>query len=595
MTISKIRLTALTATLMATALGVSACGSGGSSASGTPAKGGTLRIVGQGDIDFLDPTAGYNTDTHTLARAWTRQLFTYPASKEMAVVSKAVPDVATDIPTEANGGITDGGKTYTLHIREGVMWNSSPARQVTADDFVRSFKRMCNPVAPVGAPGYFTSTILGMAAYCAEESKIPGTAAALASFMNSHDLAGVQAPNPKTLVFHLTQPTSDFIDIIAEPFASAVPVEYLKYVPNSPEFVNHVMSDGPYEITKYEPGQEIDLQRNPAWKASVDPVRKAYVDNITITQGVTPEAVQQQIQAGTADMPWDVTVPTPDIPGLAGDPNLTRNPSGQVLYSVFNEQSPNNSGALKNVKVRQALEYAVDKTSVSRILGGAKIAEPVSQILTPLDIGYKAFNLYPTDGSQGDPAKAKQLLAAAGYGSGLTLKFVYAKDTGAYPQIAQSIQSDLQAAGVTVQMIPATRSDVYGRYLANPANGKTGAWDVSLLSWTPDWFGNNGRSTLQPMTDGANYGPNSVDYGDYDNTVVNKLIDKASSLSASQTAEVADTWSQVSLQSMKDAAFIPLVSQNLPLYTSSRVHNAVFLPINGNFDITNIWLSGGGK
>jgi peptide/nickel transport system substrate-binding protein len=447
----------------------------------------------------------------------------------------------------------------------------------------------------VGAPGYFTSTIKGMAAYCQAESKLPGTASAIADFMNSHDLSGVQAPNPQTLVFHLVQPTSDFIDIIAEPFASAVPQEYLKYVPNSAQLLDNLLSDGPYEITKYSPGQEIDLDRNPVWKASTDPVRKAYVDNITINEGQTAEAAQQQIQAGTADMGWDTSVPTPDIPSLAGDPHLTVNPSGKVLYAVFNQQSPNDNKAMQNTSVRQALQYAVDKTSISKILGGAKIAEPASQILTPLDIGYKKFDLYTTDGSAGDPDKAKQLLAEAGYDSGnLTVKFVYANDTPAYPQIAQSIQSDLQAAGVKVQMIPETRSDVYGRYLANPANGARGAWDISLLSWTPDWFGNNGRSTLQPMTDGANYGPNSVDYGDYNSPVVNKLIAKASSLSASQTDEVAQTWYQVSMQSMKDSAFIPLVSQNIPLYTSPRVNNAVFLPINGNLDITNIWLSSGG-
>ena len=63
---------------------------------------------------------------------------------------------------QANGGITADGKTYTFRIKPGVKWDTTPPRQVTAADFVREFKLLCNPVSPTGAPGYFTSTIVGM-------------------------------------------------------------------------------------------------------------------------------------------------------------------------------------------------------------------------------------------------------------------------------------------------------------------------------------------------------------------------------------------------------------------------------------------------
>ena len=329
-----------------------------------------------GDVDFLDPTAGYNTDTHTEERAWTRQLFSYPPAPSAQAVDTPVPDVASVLPTAANGGITDGGLTYTIHLRSGVMWNTTPPRPVTAQDFVRSFERMCNPVAPVGAPSYFTTTIKGMAAYCQAEAKIPGTAAAIASFINGHSISGISAPNSSTIVFHLLHPTADFLDIIAEPFASAVPVEYLKYVPNSPQFDAHALSDGPYEIASYKPGAQIVLQRNPVWKASSDPIRKAYVNKIVITEGETPQAVQQQIQAGTVDMGWDVVVPTPDLPGLYGDPNLAIHTSAAVQYAAFNQQSPDANSAMKNPKVRQALEYAIDKAAIVQAMGGSKIATP---------------------------------------------------------------------------------------------------------------------------------------------------------------------------------------------------------------------------
>jgi ABC-type transport system substrate-binding protein len=570
---------------------VTACsGNGTPSAASSPRTGGTLTLAGVGDVDFLDPTAGYNTDTHTEERAWTRQLFTYPASKDPNTVNTVAADVAAVVPTEQNGGITSGGATYTIHLRDGVMWNSNPPRPVTAQDFVRSFKRMCNPVAPVGAPSYFNSTIQGMAAYCAAESKIPGTAAAIADYINGNEISGVTAPDSKTIVFNLTDATADFLDIIAEPFASAVPVEYLNYVPNSPEFDAHVMSDGPYQITKYTPGSQILFNRNPAWNASSDPIRKAYVDKIVINEGQTQQAVQQQIQAGTTDLGWDVVVPTPDLPGLTGDPNLSINSSAAVSYSVFNQQSPNQNSAMKNVQVRQAVEYAIDKSAIAQALGGSKIAQPASQILAPGDVGYQPFSLYPTPGDKGDPQKAKQLLAAAGYPNGLTLKLLY-PTTQDNPKVAQLIQADLEAAGIKVQMISATQTDFTVRYLSDPTSSQRGTWDIALLSWVPDWFGNNGRAVLQPMTDGTNYGPNSVDYGDYNSPVTNNLIKQALALPSSQATQVADLWHQASMQTMRDAALVPLVNTLVPLYKASRVQNAVYLPINQNFDITNVWLN----
>ncbi|MCU1493376.1 MAG: oligopeptide transporter periplasmic oligopeptide-binding protein OppA [Acidimicrobiaceae bacterium] len=562
-----------------------------SSSGGSPVKGGTLTLAGQGDIDFMYPPAGYNTTTHTEERAWTRQLFTYPASTNTTQLDTPAADVAAVIPTVANGGITAGGAVYTIHIRPGVMWNTTPARAVTAGDFVRAFKLLCNPVAPVGAPGYFTSSIQGMASYCKAEAQITGTVSGIASYVNTHNISGVQATNSSTLVFHLVHPTSDFLDIIAEPFASAVPVEYLQYLPNSAAFDAHTLSDGPYEIQQYTPGSRIVLVRNPVWKPSTDPIRKAYVNKIVIEEGMTPEAVQQAIQTGAADMEWDITPPTPDLPGLAGNPHLTVNSSGEVTYLVVNLQSPSVHGALKNLKVRQALQYAIDKTALSQVLGGSKIATPANQMLTPIDIGFKDFNLYPTPNNSGDPTKAKKLLATAGYPHGLTLKLAYS-NTGETPQLAASIQNSLAKAGFKIQLEPATQTNFNDKYVGNPAGARTGLWDLAIDMWVPDWFGNNGRSVLEPMTDGPGYGPQTVDYADYNSPKVNSLVAQALSLPAADQAQVSQLWHEISMQTAIDTPYVPLVSVNVPLFTSTRVMNAVYLPINENFDITNIWLKG---
>jgi ABC-type transport system substrate-binding protein len=227
--------------LSALTLTLAACGNGSNgnnngTASSQPVLGGTLRLLGSSDVDHLDTASGYYTTTYTLERAFARQLFSYPASTDLTKANTPVPDIATEIPTKGNGGLSADGKTYTIHLRSGVKWNTSPARDVTAQDVVLGLKRLCNPVSPVGAPGYYENTIAGMKAYCDGFAKVKGDPTDMAAYINGHDIAGVKATDASTVVFTLTQPASDFLNILAMPFASPAPKEYLSQIPDSASF-----------------------------------------------------------------------------------------------------------------------------------------------------------------------------------------------------------------------------------------------------------------------------------------------------------------------------------------------------------------------
>ncbi|HEY3006772.1 MAG TPA: hypothetical protein VGJ63_01725 [Micromonosporaceae bacterium] len=128
-------------------------GGGGSASSGQPTPGGTLKLLGSGDVDHIDTASAYYTTSYTLERAFTRQLFSYPANTDLTKAITPVADLATEVPTTANGGINANGTVYTIHLRPGARWNTTPARDVTAQDVVLGLKRLCNPVNPVGAPG----------------------------------------------------------------------------------------------------------------------------------------------------------------------------------------------------------------------------------------------------------------------------------------------------------------------------------------------------------------------------------------------------------------------------------------------------------
>ena len=380
-----------------------------------------------------------------------------------------------------------------------------------------------------------------MSAYCDGFAKVAGTASAIAGYINHHDISGVRATDASTVVFTLKQPANDFLNILALPFASPAPHEYLNYVPDDATFRRHTISDGPYQITAYVPNQHIELARNPAWDQASDPVRHQYVQNITVTEGQDEGPVQQQIQAGTADLQWDTVVPTANIPALqaAKDsrlglyPGLDTNP-----YLLFNLQSPTGHGALANVKVRQALQYAIDKVAIGQVYGGPSINTPLDQVIPPGNIGYQQFDLYPTPDHHGAPATCKQMLAAAGYPAGFTLTDVY-RNAGNHPAVAQTVQADLARCGIKVRLVPVNQGDYYGKYLGSPDAARRGVWDITEPGWVPDWYGNNGRAIIEPLFDGRTYGPNSVDYGDYDSPAVNSLIDRALRTADQQQAATA--------------------------------------------------------
>ena len=581
-------LVSITATA-ALALGLSQ-GAISAGAAGSPQRGGTLKVLGQSDIFNLDTVSAYYTVSNMLNRAYARQLFSYNSRGSFAAQLVIKPDVATIIPTAANGGISNGGKTYTIHLRNNVMWNTSPVRPVTAADFVRQFKMLCNPVSPSGASGYFTATIVGMTAYCSSFAKIHPTVAGIKAFVNGHGLAGVTAPNATTIVFKLLSPGADFLNILSQGFCSARPIEYMAYLPDGAQFRAHTLSDGPYAITNYTAGKSITLARNRAWVQASDPLRGAYVNQIQITEGLTATSVQQQLQVGTGNMEWDVTPPTQDIPGLMAskDPRLTIGPSGDNYVDLGTYLSLNQyHGPMTNKLVREAVAYAVNKNAIVQILGGPAIAATTSQVVLPGSVGYvKGFNPFPDKNGAGDAAKAKALLKKAGYPNGVAIKLLYST-TDPGPRVGQSLQASLQLAGFKVTLVPATQSDFYGKYLTQPTSAKNGLWDVAPPGWIPDWFGNNGRSTIVPLLTAPGLGSN--DFGGYSSTALNS--DVAQALKATTPAAVSAAWAKANQQAVKDVAIVPVNIQKWPVYHSSSLKGCDFFWYSLNCDLPNVWLS----
>ena len=145
--------------LLVAACGGSSAGSSGSASpsAGTVTNGGTLKLLG-----------GCSRWNARSPGSWSA----IPPPPTISAATTVAPDLASTLPTTANGGISADGKTYTFHLRSGAQWNTSPPRAVTAADVVRGLQRICNPASPSGGLSYYEDTIAGFTKFCNGFAKV---------------------------------------------------------------------------------------------------------------------------------------------------------------------------------------------------------------------------------------------------------------------------------------------------------------------------------------------------------------------------------------------------------------------------------------
>jgi peptide/nickel transport system substrate-binding protein len=255
-----------------------------------------------------------------------------------------------------------------------------------------------------------------------------------------------------------------------------------------------VVGSGPYRVATYIPGRWIVLVRNPNWDAATDPLRKAWVDRIEITPDVPIASIQRSIDREEADLSLDSHVPQARVAALRADPErsprLSVNTTGILLFLVL--QTDRRAGAIADVRVRRAINYAIDKVAYRDAVVGrfAPTGELASTILAPGSLGYRHYDLYPTPGGRGDPAKARALLADAGYPNGLTLTFV-AWGSGSYVDTIKPVRDSLVRAGIRLKLKTYKENDLFDKSLAIPAERLE--HQVGQGIWGLDYLGDNAR------------------------------------------------------------------------------------------------------
>lgn len=543
---------------------------------------GTLRLVGALGVDNLDPAASDFSHARQLQRLFARQLFTYPAAEDWRDSTTPVPDLAAEIPSRENGGLRRGGTEIRIRMRRDVYWDTSPARQVTAHDIIRGLKRLACPFARCGTLTYFTSTIAGMGAFADNYAKnVPGPDAdACVLFQEENQIPGAHAIDDHTLRLTLKFPANDILNILALGCASAAPSEYDAFVPGDDRTSDRIVSCGPYRIA--ERSRELTIfEPNPAWISASDPVRERNFTAIRIDHTISDELrAHELVETDDADLPYAVPVPQQWLsdarrPGLRVYPGSILNP-----YLVFN-LSDDTSTMTRDRNVRVAIALSIDKHKINDSYGTPLTDSPLRGVIPPGNIGFVDDDPYPTPEDRGDVAAAGALLTQAGF-EGAEVRIAY-RDVGFTPRIAAAVAEDLAAAGLAPALVPVPGEDFYGSFLKDVRHAHRGEWHIALVGYIPDWYGNNGRSIIEPLFRSSPE-PGSCNFGGYSNCEVDRLIEAATIEPDEKNAE--NLWQQANRLVMHDLAIVPTQSHGTPRYHGPFVTNARFVPSMESFDLT---------
>lgn len=527
---------ALSATLLLTGCGANSASTaaGTASASAGTVKGGTLTILQSSSKINFDPAKSQSLAITSLGLV-ERRLTTWDIGPDRP--AKVVPDLAT-----TTGTPSDDGKTWTYTLKPGLKYaDGSP---ITSADIKYGIERSFAS-ALTGGLGYHKGLLVG-----GENYQGPYTGG---------DLASVETPDARTIVFHLNKSYGDWPWVASTPAFAPVP-----QAKDNPETYGQApVASGPYQVSDYQQGTAVTLTRNKYW--SGDSVRTAGPDSIVFKLGQDPTVAAQALAADTGDAQTSFGasfVPAAQLTQVQHNPQaksrLVTSGDGALAYLAINTQR----GALKDLKVRQALEYAVDKKSYLIASGGPISGDYATTLITPGIPGRKTYDLYhaaPT----GDVAKAKSLLAEAGHASDLNLTLLTQNDTTSLAQ-AQAVQAGLARVGVTVTLKPEEDTS-----FSADATGDAGDYDLVLSSWQPDFPSANGN--IQPLFDSSQIGNGNYNLSRYSNPAVDQLIAQATG--ETDPAKAQALWARADKRILQDAPIVPLIYTKNSFLHGSKVQN----------------------
>ncbi len=395
-------------------------GSASSSKSNTVKAGGTYTVGWEssfGFTDAFDPTGEY------LGAAWaiysnlmTRTLVGYNHVAG-AAGNVIVPDIATSVPKPTNGG-----KTYTFHLKSGIKFGPPVNRAVTSADVLYAMERLANP-KDGGQYAFYYDVIKGWDAYAAGKAKT---------------ISGIQTPNASTIVFNLTAPTGDFLYRMAMPATGPIPVEVAKCFTGAKanQYGRDVVSTAGYMIkgmdavndsscatikpaSGFNPLSSLTLVRNPNYAASTDSkaARENLPDQFDFVVDSNPDDIFNKVAAGQYD-DESQSPPTPKvIRQYLTTSNLRKyfkqNGGDRTWYLTMNLTTP----PFDDIHVRKAMNLIMDKVALQKVWGGPTAGTIATHIVPDAMLNNKLadYNPYATPNNSGSLKLAEAAMKGSKY------------------------------------------------------------------------------------------------------------------------------------------------------------------------------------
>ncbi|MFE1857960.1 ABC transporter substrate-binding protein [Streptomyces anandii] len=525
---------------------------------GTPKKGGTLTVLSDQDFAHLDPARNWVMPTMDFgSRLLYRTLTTFKSAPGKAG-SEIVPDLATDL-----GRPSDGGRTWTFTLKPGLKYeDGTPIR---AQDVKYNVERSFAPDL-AGGPDYAQRYLAGAEGYTGP--------------LQGKHLDSIRTPDDRTIVFRLRRPVAEFSYTVTLPTFSPVPASREKGV----QYDLRPFSSGPYRIDTYERGKKLVLVRNPHWDPATDQVRKAYPDRIVVQQGLKRGQIDDRIIASSgADasaVEWSDMDPA-SIAKVLPRPEVKKRLAAERTGCTDMLALNTSRAPFDNLKLRQAMQYAVDKSAQVTANGGPALNDIATGYLPPSLTGVRRADFLYGRSATGDVEKARKLLAEGGRPSGFAATITVS--TGDKTR-AEALQQSLSRVGVRLR-IQTVDPSVYYDTIGDTEH----APDMAISGWCPDYP--SGSTFLPFVFDGRTIREkgNQGNVSQFRDKAVEKRMDEIAAMSDAGRANQA--WIDLDPTIQRKSPAVPLLWPRKPLLAGDNIAGAFGHPVwTGQFDFAVLGL-----
>ena len=572
----------LAAVGVSAALLVAACGGGGAGTQGpnttqgsqagfdaastsvvnpSDKKGGTLTFANSGDWDTLDPGETYYAYSWNFSRLYGRSLMMFKSAPGQEG-NQLVPDLA-----EAPGQASDGGKTWTYKLRQGVKFDDGT--EVTSADVKYAVLRSTDKETFPNGPAYWEA-LLDLPSGYKGPYKTPD--------MNTD--SAIETPDKSTIVFHTKEPFAALDYLAQQPDTMPVP----KDKDTGAKYRNSIVSSGPYKFADLQPGKSFNLVRNDQWDPATDPNRKALPDRIEVTLNVNPDDIDNRLISGDLDMDVVATGVQPAaLSRVLQDPALKENSDNPLAARLWYTSINPTVAPLDNIECRKAIEYAMDRTAYQAAYGGQFAGGDLATTILPPSIpGYQAFDLYPNgQDHKGDLDAAKKSLEACGQPNGFETSIGYRAERPKEKATAEAFQQALSRVGIKLTLKPYPQGDYFAQYCGLPPYVVKNKLGLCLNGWAADWP--DGFGFLSQIVDSRVI----RETGGSSNTSVripevDQMLDTA--LTELDTDKRNQLWGEIDKRVMEEAVIYPGVYSKSLLVRSKNATNIFVTDAYGEYD-----------